>query len=136
MNKSIAEKIGKELMEAATQIANKYGMVAKRGNGSYGSTSYKINNIVFDVKSDDNSRFTSSELDKMKTEFDLYKLQHNTISSFNVGDVFKNAINGKDVKLVGWKRRNRKYPVLVETVDGKDVYKITPYQLATLDIEF
>jgi len=133
MTKEMANTIGDEVMEAVKLIAEKYGMVVKRGGGVYTDSSYKINNIMFDVKGENaNSRFTNSELEQMKEEFSFARLTHPEIYELNVGDVFEDAVNGKSVVLLGWKRRNRKYPVLVETLDGESVYKITPHQLSNL----
>lgn len=130
MDKNQAVKMGEEVMAAAEKIAAKYGMTVKRGSGKYDAESYKLNNITFydtDDNSTDNapkSRFTPKELRSFKYSFDMYKDTYG-LGNVTVGQIFTDT-KGRDMKVLGWKSRNRKYPILIQSVNNPDsVYKVT-----------
>ncbi len=136
MEKPQAVKMGKELMEAAKIIAKKYGMDVKRGSGSYDDESYKLSNITFfDVVEGEtgNSRFTPAELRKMKLEFEFRQDVGRIDDKFKVGQSVNNG-RGDVWKIIGWKSRNRKYPILVEDVVTGKNFKLTPDQLKSFTV--
>jgi len=124
MNKALAVAMGNEVMEAVNAIAAKYGYSAKRGSGKYDSVSYKMNNIQFYQSGNTGSKYSASDEDKMKRDFDYNKNIHG-LGDVNVGDEYTGR-DGVRMKVVGWKARNRKYPVLVQKVVGGGLYKVAP----------
>ena len=131
MTKEQAIKMGDEVMEAARLIAEKYGMDVERGGGRYDSSSYKLNNIKFTEKvagDESNSRYSNADERKMALEFDMRKAQYG-MSNVTVGDSYYNSKRNADMKVLGWKPRNRKYPCLVMDMNTGDTYKLTPATL-------
>lgn len=127
MNKALAVKMGNELMEAARKIGEKYGYDVKRGSGKYDSSMYKMSNVEFFKRGELGKKYSESDEDAMKREFDFNKPLHG-LSKVNVGDLYRNR-DGVQMKVVGWKARNRKYPVLVQNMNNGSLYKITPTSL-------
>ena len=124
MNKALAVKMGEEMMVAAQKIAEKYGYSAKRGSGKFDSSEYKMNSITFFKVGEMGSRYSAPEENQMKVAFDMYKGGHG-LGNVNVGDEYTGR-DGVRMKVIGWKARNRKYPVLVQKVSGGGLYKVAP----------
>ena len=122
-------------MKAAEKIAAKYNMNVKRGSGKYDDVSYKMNNIsFFEVEVDEDNvpvnkfnKFTRQEQNSMKLNFDMVKHNYG-LESVEVGQKFHDD-KGRDMMVLGWKSRNRKYPVLIQNINNGNVYKVTPKHL-------
>ena len=139
MDKTKAVKMGEELMKAAEKIAEKYNMNVKRGSGKYDDCSYKMNNITFfevevvEFNKPSNqpvnkfNKFTRQEQNTMKLGFDMIKKNHG-LEDVEVGQTFLDS-KGRDMMVLGWKSRNRKYPVLIQNTNNGNVYKVTPKHL-------
>lgn len=128
MNKQQAEAMGEEVMAAAKAIAAKYGMEVKRGSGRFSESEFKLNNITFFQKGEIGSRYSSSDEDSMKVHFDFYKHLHG-LDSVNVGDVYFDSAHNSDMKIVGWKKANRKYPVLCQCLNNGKMFKMNAASL-------
>lgn len=130
MDKVKAKMIGEELMLAAEKIAAKYNLNVKRGNGKYGEDHYKINNLTFTeiLEGEDNDgRFTAQEREDMKNWFDFNKYNHG-LDDVEVGQVFHDD-KGRNMKIIGWKTRNRKFPIMLLDEETGKYFKVTPKHL-------
>lgn len=129
MTKQQAVQMGDEVMEAVKLIAEKYGMDVKRGSGRYGDSEYKLNNITFYEKGDTNSKYSSTDEDLMGRMYESMKYRHEQLVDTNAGDVYYSSRNNMEMKIVGWKTRNRKYPILVQEVKSGKLFKMAPSAL-------
>lgn len=132
MNKNQAVKMSEELMLAAEKIAKKYNMSVKRGSGKYDADSYKMNNITFfEVECSDSGniddQFTPSEFRSMRVNFDMRK-NHYGLENVEVGQAYCDD-QGRNMKIIGWKSRNRKFPVLVQNIQDGSYFKVAPQHL-------
>jgi len=135
MTKANAVMLGDELMREAEKIAAKYGLNVKRGGGRYGEGEYKLNSVTFFVPAsgsdsdESNSRYTPSQLNRFKINFEMNKGRYMGLDSVNVGDTYFDRSKGCDMKIIGWDTKKRKYPCLVECVVDGTTFKMSPNSL-------
>jgi len=131
IDKATAVMLGEELFQAAQLIAQKYGVAVTRGSGKYSDLEYKVNSVTFSVtdeNSDSNDSFSVAQIQKMKDDF-TFKKSLVALDGIEVGDIYYDSKQDSDMKVLGWDRKKRKYPILVECVNTKTIYKMTPESL-------
>ena len=111
IDRETCRMLGEEIEEKLQVIARKYGINIKRGRGTYDSKGATIKIEIATVDRD--GTVNSKEAEDFKRYARMEGLKEEWLGqSFRTWD-------GKELKIVGFKPRSTKYPVIVEDNSGK-----------------
>lgn len=105
--------IGMDVEKALIDVSKKYNVNIKRGSTRYDSNNMNMKLEISVINS--NGDVMSREAMDYKNYAPMYNIES------ELGDVIYHM--GKEYKVVGWKPRSTKYPVLMEEVNSGTVYK-------------
>jgi hypothetical protein len=102
-----------EVSAALEPVAKKYGLSLVRGNGTFSPTNYRLK-VEFNVVQDGATAATRQEVVDFQRSAHFYGL--------DPSDLGKTVnVYGKMYKIIGLMPNRRRYPILVETVKGRQV---------------
>lgn len=113
LDRKLVQNISNDIEFALGDVENKYNVKITRGNASFGISNMTLKLNVSKVGVD------GTVMTKEATDFNTYASMYNTTSK--LGDIISHL--GEDYKVIGWKPRSRKYPVLVEKISSGGKYK-------------
>tara|TARA_B110001454_G_C12380533_1_gene292408 strand:- start:41 stop:463 length:423 start_codon:yes stop_codon:yes gene_type:complete len=113
LDRNLVQNISNDIELALGDVENKYNVKITRGNASFGISNMSLKLNVSKVGVD------GTVMTKEATDFNTYASMHNITSK--LGDMISHL--GEDYKVIGWKPRSSKYPVLMEKVSNGGRYK-------------
>jgi len=115
LDRNTVKMISNDIEKALGDVANKYNVVINRGNASFTSDNMTLKLNVSTIGNDGNV------MTKEATDFNTYASMNGVTKS--LGDIITHG--GHNYKLVGWKPRSKKYPVLVEKITTGKKFKFS-----------
>jgi hypothetical protein len=112
MNRNTVKMISNDIEKALGDVASKWNVEIKRGNASFGSENMTLKLNV-------STKRNGMVMTKEATDYNTYASMYNVTSK--LGDIINHL--GEDYKVIGWKPRSSKYPVLMEKVSNGGRYK-------------
>ena len=110
LDRNTVKLISSAIEKALDDVATKYGVVITRGRASYTSDNMTLKLNVSTIDND------GSVMTREATDFNTYASVHGITKS--LGDVITHM--GHNYKIIGFKPRSTKYPVIMEKItDGK-----------------
>ena len=116
MTKAILSALADEIEVALQDIAKKYNVQIKRGNGSYGETNATLKLDINEVKED------GTVLDRDAETF-LKMAKFYGLEAEDLNKVFTS--NGSQYSIVGLNTRRSKYPISAINLSNGNRYKFT-----------
>ncbi|MBC8428244.1 hypothetical protein H8D04_00030 [bacterium] len=113
LDRNTVKMISNDIEKALGDVANKYNVVINRGNASFTSDNMTLKLNVSTIGNDGNV------MTKEATDFNTYASMYGITKS--LGDVVNYM--GGEYKIVGFKPRSKKYPVIVEKLNDGGRYK-------------
>jgi hypothetical protein len=113
-DRSTADAIVKEVIDAAQGVARRYGINISRGNGTFSDNnfSFKINCDVIKITDDGKEVVETKERTDFKRSCWKYRLTPDHLDkTFH--------FQGQTFTITGLKPRSRKYPICVTRSDGE-----------------
>lgn len=112
MNRAKVKALHEAVSEACKQIASEYGLSYVEGRGSYTNANVTFKVGFAEVGEDGTAR--TREAEDYERVQEMYKLPP-------LGSTFRHV--GEEYRIVGWKARSTKYPILAERVRDGQQYK-------------
>ncbi|MBC8421942.1 MAG: hypothetical protein H8E03_00820 [Pelagibacteraceae bacterium] len=113
LDRNTVKMISSDIEKALGDVATKYNVEIKHGNASYGSENMSLKLKVSTIGND------GSVMTKEATDFNTYASMYGITKS--LGDVINYM--GGEYKIVGFKPRSKKWPVIVEKLNHGGRYK-------------
>lgn len=112
-----------DIESALAAVAEKHNIVIRTGSGSYTSTTFDLK-LKMSVKLDG----VADELNSPEAAEFMKWAKVYGFDSDDLGRTF--VLHGKPFKLIGLRRKNRSYPIIASTDDGKT------YKLSVTEVHF
>ena len=118
--RATVREISSDIVTALAAVEEKHGVKIDRGNASFTGNNFSLKIKVAAISED------GDVLTKEAQDYDLYADAHDLPKRNTVLNV-----HGRRLKMVGFKPRSTKFPVLVEDLDAEKTYK---YAVDTIKI--
>ncbi len=113
INRNMVKNIASDIESSLKNVEKKYNVKITRGNATFGTSNMTLKMNISMIGND------GTVLTKEASDFKTYASIHNVTSK--VGDIINHL--GVDYKVIGWKPRSTKYPILMEKVSNGGRYK-------------
>ena len=114
LDRNTVKLISSDIEKALKEVELKYNVEIKRGNASFSSDNMVLKLNVSTIGND------GSVMTKEATDFNTYASIRYGITK-SLGDIVNYM--GNEYKIVGLKPRSKKYPIILEKVNGGGRYK-------------
>lgn len=104
LNKTNLSTINSDIVEALQSVANKHGVQISRGNCSFTANNANLKIVITAIG--ENGEVETKEA----SDFKLYAFHHKIPVKYLNKEV---TIQGRQIKILGYKPRSSKYPVLI-----------------------